>query len=286
MKAYVQSVMSRRVLGLVLLGALWLSGCALTPKSEQAELQSQRLLSAQLDAVERHLLAQPAGRRTVVYVGSAQHAQSRAFQRDVLDFKHKLESVNPEVQSIILSNELSTQQLLYPFAHAPTLKQTFDRLADWSKRHSITLVWLVSTHGNVNLLSVNIANTYYPYLDAAYAQQLLAPIPHVPTVIILSACHSGSFIAPLRRPNRLIMTAAAADRSSFGCAFNDPNTYFIGQMLHKAWDPDRTWFELFQRTASEVAALETARKVGPPSNPQFAGDPRINRTTLRAFLSP
>ena len=53
-----------------------------------------------------------------------------------------------------------------------------------------------------------------PILDRALA----TGCGSVPTVVIVSACYSGQFAAaPMLRPNRIILTAAAADRSSFGC---------------------------------------------------------------------
>ena len=36
-------------------------------------------------------------------------------------------------------------------------------------------------------------------------------------VIVVSACYSGGFIEPLRDDNSIVITAAAPDRTSFGC---------------------------------------------------------------------
>ncbi len=38
-----------------------------------------------------------------------------------------------------------------------------------------------------------------------------------PSVIVMSACFSGIFVPPLAAPNRMILTAARPDRTSFGC---------------------------------------------------------------------
>jgi len=47
-----------------------------------------------------------------------------------------------------------------------------------------------------------------------------------PTVAIISACHSGVFIPALSGPNRMVMTAARADRTSFGCGQDNVYTFF------------------------------------------------------------
>jgi hypothetical protein len=47
-----------------------------------------------------------------------------------------------------------------------------------------------------------------------------------PTILVLSGCHTGTFLRdPLRSPNRIILTAAAADRPSFGCRPGAQYTY-------------------------------------------------------------
>ena len=47
-----------------------------------------------------------------------------------------------------------------------------------------------------------------------------------PTVVVVSACHSGVFLTSgMRQPNRIVLAAAAADRASFGCGAGDQYTY-------------------------------------------------------------
>ncbi len=45
-------------------------------------------------------------------------------------------------------------------------------------------------------------------------------------VVVVSACYSGGFIEPLRDDNSIVITAAAADRTSFGCEAGRDFTYF------------------------------------------------------------
>lgn len=47
-----------------------------------------------------------------------------------------------------------------------------------------------------------------------------------PTVAVVSACFSGVFMPALAGPNRLVMTAAREDRSSFGCQEDVTYTFF------------------------------------------------------------
>lgn len=93
-----------------------------------------------------------------------------------------------------------------------------------------------------------------------------------PTVVIVSACHSGVFLtAAMRQPNRVLLTAAAADRVSFGCGAGDQYTYY-DQCLLRQFDGATTWRELAAATRSCVESLERRMGVRQSSRPQvFVG---------------
>ena len=50
-------------------------------------------------------------------------------------------------------------------------------------------------------------------------------------MVIISACFSGVFVPPLAGPNRMVLTAARPDRTSFGCGEEDRYPYFDTCML-------------------------------------------------------
>jgi hypothetical protein len=93
-----------------------------------------------------------------------------------------------------------------------------------------------------------------------------------PTVVVVSACHSGVFLTPaMRQPNRIVLAAAAPDRASFGCGSSDQYTYY-DQCLLQQFDRVTTWRELAQATRGCVEGLEKRMGVTPPSLPQtFVG---------------
>jgi hypothetical protein len=99
----------------------------------------------------------------------------------------------------------------------------------------------------------------------------------LPTVVIVSACHSGVFLTPaMRQPNRVVLTAAAADRVSFGCGAGDRFTYY-DQCLLQQFDGATTWGQLAQATRSCVQNLEKSMGIRTPSLPQiFVGSSVAN----------
>jgi hypothetical protein len=88
-----------------------------------------------------------------------------------------------------------------------------------------------------------------------------------PTVVIVSGCYTGGFAAgAMARPNRIILTAARADRPSFGCAVGRTYSVF-DECLIGALPRFATWYGVFGATKGCVAERE--RRLGErPSAPQ------------------
>jgi hypothetical protein len=90
-----------------------------------------------------------------------------------------------------------------------------------------------------------------------------------PTVVIVSACFSGVFVPALEAPNRIVLTAARPDRTSFGCGETDRYTFFdtcVVQNLLPAGD----FQTLANRVIACVSARERQERMSPPSEPQLS----------------
>ena len=73
----------------------------------------------------------------------------------------------------------------------------------------------------------------------------------------------------MRSANRIVLTAAAKDRSSFGCGETDQYTFFDTCTVENL--PGAGDFATFAKKAIAcVAAREKKEKVDLPSNPQLA----------------
>ncbi len=53
-------------------------------------------------------------------------------------------------------------------------------------------------------------------------------------IVIISACYAGVFVPELQSPNSVIVTAASADRNSFGCAPGNDWTFFGDALINNA----------------------------------------------------
>ena len=119
--------------------------------------------------------------------------------------------------------------------------------------------------------------------DTTYAPDLLARMldntcSDRPTVVIVSACFSGVYVPVLQSSNRMILTAARPDRTSFGCGQTDRYPYFDQCVLETL--PVSSDFPGFGRAVQAcVAARERREHVAPPSEPQLWIGP-VARTAL------
>ena len=95
-----------------------------------------------------------------------------------------------------------------------------------------------------------------------------------PTVVVISACFSGVFVPALEGPNRMILTAARRDRTSFGCGQADRYTYFDGCFL-QSLPQSHDFTALAWATRACVGKLEVKTHASPPSEPQISIGPLL-----------
>jgi hypothetical protein len=106
-----------------------------------------------------------------------------------------------------------------------------------------------------------------------------------PTVVVISACFSGVFVPHLAGPNRMILTAARRDRTSFGCGEADRYPYFDECFLQSI--ARSASFPMLARAVRRcVADREATEGATPPSEPQiFVGGELSPVLPLLSFTS-
>jgi len=103
-----------------------------------------------------------------------------------------------------------------------------------------------------------------------------------PTVVIVSACYSGIFVNALAATNRMVLTAASRERTSFGCSADDTWPWFDGCVI-ETLPTASDFLALAAETRACVARKEAERGVIPASEPQmFVGaEMQLRLPTLR-----
>ena len=234
-------------------------------RSFLAPLFTALVLSACVETVDQNTTRPATAGQPANYLfGWAMYAEP-VFDRDVILFEQAFAGAfgTPADSRTFgfTSNRLESP------VNGPDIDAALASLATQAVDGQDTVVVMVTTHGSPDVLALR------PFPDDATIAfsadrfaELLAPLSNDLQIIIIQACFSGSLIDELRAPNRIIMTAAAADRSSFGCNPNNNNTFFI-QAMNQALAQGGSWSTIFAQTEAIVRQMESDRGL-PASNPQ------------------
>lgn len=105
-----------------------------------------------------------------------------------------------------------------------------------------------------------------------------------PTIAVISACFSGVFVPDLSAANRMVLTAARPDRTSFGCG--ESNRYpFFDECFLQSTSSAHDFAGLASLVRSCVAEREIREGVRPPSEPQVFIGPQL-RPLLPLYAFP
>jgi hypothetical protein len=93
-------------------------------------------------------------------------------------------------------------------------------------------------------------------------------------VVIVSACYSGIFVPPLQNDNTIVMTAADAKNTSFGCAPERDWTYFGDAFFRQSLHPGADFENAFNHARVLIQGWELMDRAQ-PSNPQGSFGPAV-----------
>lgn len=88
-------------------------------------------------------------------------------------------------------------------------------------------------------------------------------------LLILQACFAGQFIPALKDAHTIVVTAAASDRTSFGCQAGNDWTFFGDALINHALRQPLPFDVQVRRAMALIGAAEEREKLE-PSNPQVS----------------
>jgi hypothetical protein len=170
-----------------------------------------------------------------------------------------------------LVNHVDTAERL-PWATPVNLKRAIDALAERMDREHDLLVIYMTSHGARDF---QLAAAHPPLdVDAVSPGDLRkaldeAGIRH--RVIAISACFSGGWVGPLASDTSLVMTAADADHTSYGCGRLSELTFFGRAMFDEQLRKTHSFEQAFAAAVPLIKQREIdARKPDGFSNPQIS----------------
>ncbi len=231
-------------------------------------------LEAQMSALPKALAALAAQRPGVVDVYAltfAPYADEDVFLRESRLVASVIEErFDARGRSLQLVNHKTTVQT-QPWATPANLERALRDIAARMDREEDILFIHHTSHG---ARSGQLSVAFWPLaIDALTPQALKAALDSAGIrhrVISVSACYSGSWLAPLADENTLVMTAADAEHTSYGCGRGSELTYFGRAVFDEALRNTHS-FELAHAKARDVIDQreKQAGKSDGFSNPQI-----------------
>lgn len=172
-------------------------------------------------------------------------------------------------RTMILSAGGALGQRRYPAATPDNIAATLGRIGAAIDPNEDLVVLFMTSHGaNDGSISLREHNRLAGTLRPANLRDMLASAAIYNRVVILSACFSGAFISSLADENTIVLTAAAHDRSSFGCQPQREWTFFGDALFDDSLRNDNSLLDAFDDATRIIARWEREQNLTPPSNPQ------------------
>ena len=149
------------------------------------------------------------------------------------------------------------------------LAQALGHVAEVMNKQEDVLALFITTHGHWN--------TGLNYRDGDRAGGNIAPTRLAGLLneagiknrlVILSACYSGIFVPALQNDSTIILTAASAQKPSFGCRAENDWTFFGDALINQALRQPIPLPDAFAQARSLITKWEVASRLD-PSNPQI-----------------
>jgi len=186
-------------------------------------------------------------------------------------------------KSVQLVNHVQTVQQ-WPWATPRNLQRAIQRVADVMDRNEDILFLHLTSHGAKD---GQLAAEFWPMtVSPVRPADLKAWLDQAGIrykVISISACYSGSWIPALAGENTLVMSAADAEHTSYGCGRGSELTFFGRAMFHEQLRNHTLSFEAAHAAARDIIKKreEEAGKDDGYSNPQISVGPGIRPRLAR-----
>lgn len=236
------------------------------PASEEALAAQPRLLDDTLSDLED----ERPGVTDLYFVGFAPDATEDVFRKDVVAARELFDQrFDTDGRSVTLINNPRTV-LDVPLATVSNLRETLNELGATIDPDGDVVLLFLESHGDRNYrLAADFPPLDLEDLTPQTLRDMLDDAGIKWRIVIVSACYSGGYVEPLRDDHTLVMTASAADRTSFGCGTDSDATFFSEALFGQALRYERSFLKAFEQARRSIAEREKQENMSPPSDPQL-----------------
>lgn len=202
------------------------------------------------------------------FMGVAGHGEQDVFRSEIEltkdYFDHQFGTAGRSVELINNANTLSA----LPIASKTSIERALQSIAKKMDVNEDVLFLTLTSHGGDKVIEMSNPPLALDNVDAKWLRQSLDKSGIKWRVIVISACYSGSFINDLKSPYTLVITASAANKSSFGCSNEAEYTYFGQAFFAESLPKLRRFQPAFEAASKRIAERE--KMMGfEPSEPQL-----------------
>lgn len=207
----------------------------------------------------------------------APYASEEVFRRESTMVSSVLkERFDAEGRVLHLLNHAETAAT-HLWATPQNLQRAVAALAERMDRENDVLVIYMTSHGARNHA---LAAWHWPLeVEPSTPEMLRAALDGAQIrnrVIVVSACYSGGWIEPLTTDSTLIMTAADATHTSYGCGNKSELTFFGRAVFNEQLRQTHSFTDAFAKAVPLIQRREIeAGKADGFSNPQIHVGPQI-----------
>jgi len=204
------------------------------------------------------------------FVGFAPYGRQDDYRADAEAAQHVMDTRwGTDGRSVLLINNPQTL-LTAPFATVTNLRETLNEIGSViDEEDDVVMVYLAGRGNADHKLAAEQPPLSLVELAPAGLRQLLDDAGIKWRIIVVSACYSGGFLAPLQDDHTLIVTDARADRMSFGCGDRGPATFFGEAFFAQGMQKSDAIPAAFEVARARVAERERDAGYSPPSDPQI-----------------
>ncbi len=173
---------------------------------------------------------------------------------------------NADGRTLVLAGPDGRQAGL-PKGSLTSLTLALARVAELMDPAEDVLVLYTTSHGAPMGLAFHDGDTGYGVLSPARLTMLLGELGIKRRIMLLSACYAGVFVPTLASADSVIVTAAAHDRTSFGCQADNDWTYFGDALINHALRRNQPMASAVREAQGTISGWEGGRRLE-PSRPQ------------------
>ncbi|MCA3644293.1 MAG: hypothetical protein IOC63_21045 [Methylobacterium sp.] len=237
-------------------------------EGEESRTAVEMAQPERLDAALSALEARKPGQPNIFVLGLSGWGGQQVFAREITQSLAILDRrFGTSGRTIRLANNAADKDS-YPLANVQNIAAAIRGLASRMDREQDVLLITMTSHGAQSGFALQNEGLVQRLLHPEALRIMLDRAGIRNRILLVSACYSGVFIPAFADEGTAVITASAADRTSFGCSDHRNWTYFGEAFFENGLRETGTLTEAFAMAEALVTKWETEQNL-PPSRPQI-----------------